>query len=138
MPRPQKSITPLTEQKIRDLINAVEGLGTLKAACDYIGIDHGTVNHLLKVRPDLAVEMNAARERGKLVLLDTLESVAIERAKEGSDILLMFLIKKLNPEYRESYHVTTSNTPTDYVLDLSLPNDQTHNADGTTTTILDG
>jgi hypothetical protein len=35
----------------------------------------------------------------------------------------MFMIKKLDPSYRESYHVTTSTAPTTYTIDLGLPDD---------------
>lgn len=138
MPRPQKSITPLTEEKIRDLINTIEGVGTLTAACEYLKLDRGTVRSILNTRPDLAAEVAKARERGKAVLLDSLEQVAIERARDGSDVLLMFLIKKLDPSYRESYHVTNSTLPADFVIDLSIPDDPPYDANGTATTILDG
>jgi hypothetical protein len=50
----------------------------------------------------------------------------------------MFLLKKLDPTYRESYSVSTSSTPTNYVIDLSLPagDDTPHDADQGTNQIL--
>ena len=123
MPRPQKSILALNEIKVREVIMAVEELGTVKQACKAIDIHPRSLDHMLKIRPDLMAELKAAQERGKAKLLDRLEAIAIERAEAGSDILLMFMIKKLDPSYRESYHVTTSTAPTTYTIDLGLPDD---------------
>jgi hypothetical protein len=51
----------------------------------------------------------------------------------------MFLLKKLDPSYRESYNVTSSSTPTNYVIDLSLPtgDDTPHDADQSPAKILE-
>jgi|NOAtaT_7_FD_contig_51_5913194_length_907_multi_2_in_0_out_0_2 hypothetical protein len=137
MPRLQKGITPATEQKIYDLIVAVEETGTFRSACEAVGVDTPTYTHLLKLRPDLDALVHQARERGREKLKDRLESVAIKRAEAGSDILLMFMLKKLDPSYRDSYHVTTSSAPVDYVIDLTLPDGQAQSADSATTTILE-
>ena len=37
--------------------------------------------------------------------------------------MVMFLLKREDPSYRESYNVHNTSTPTDYVIDLALPAD---------------
>ena len=64
MPRPQKSILALNEIKVREVIMAVEELGTVKQACKAIDIHPRSLDHMLKIRPDLMAELKAAQERG--------------------------------------------------------------------------
>ena len=137
MPRPQKSITAITEARFRELINAVEVSGNLKQSALSLGIDWGTLHHHMKVRPDLTEELRIAHDTGRRNLQAHLESLLIQRIESGSDILLMFKLKQLDPSYRESYHVTTSTAPTDYVIDLTLPSGEAQPADGATTTVLE-
>ena len=138
MPRPSKTILAINELKVREVIMAVEELGSIRKACESVDIHRRSLDHMLKIRPDLMAELKAAQERGKAKLLDRLEAIAIERAENGSDILLMFMIKKLDPSYRESYHVTTSSAPTTYTIDLGLPDDTPQLKDAQSGEILDG
>jgi len=67
---------------------------------------------------------------------DELEGIARSRAKAGSDVLLMFLLKGLRPwKYRDNHHVISTSTPTDYVIDLST-DDSPHITDVSTENVL--
>ena len=67
---------------------------------------------------------------------DELEGIARSRAKAGSDVLLMFLLKGLRPwKYRDNHHVINTSTPTDYVIDLST-DDSPHLTDVSTKNVL--
>lgn len=123
MARPQKSLQVINELRVREVIATVEVTGNIKKACAQLGMDRRMLHHFLKVRPDLADELRHAHEIGKAHLQEELEALVLERAKAGSDILLMFMLKKLDPSYRESYSVTTSSAPTTYAIDLGLPDD---------------
>lgn len=125
MPRKgaQSQIEPVNELKVREVIAAVEVTGNIKMACAKLGMDRRMLHYFIKLRPDLEAELRHAHEIGKAHLQEELESIVYERAKAGSDVLLMFMLKKLDPSYRESYSVTTSSAPTTYTIDLGLPDD---------------
>ena len=137
MPKPQKRITALTELQFREFISAVEVTGNMRESATALGIHWGTLHQHMKLRPDLTEELRRAHEVGKRNLQIRLEALLLERIEAGSDILLMFKLKQLDPSYRESYHVTTSTAPTDYVIDLTLPDSEAQSTDNTATTILE-
>jgi hypothetical protein len=137
MPKPQKSITALTEMQFRAFISAVEVTGNMTQSAKDLGIHWGTLHHHMKIRPDLAEELRRAHEIGKRNLQVRLEAILLERIEAGSDILLMFKLKQLDPTYRESYHVTTSTAPTDYVIDLTAPDGEAQPSNGATATVLE-
>lgn len=120
MPRKgaQSQIEPVNELRVREVIAAVEVTGNIKKACAQVGMDRRMLHYFIKLRPDLEAELRHASEVGKAHLQEELEALVLERAKAGSDILLMFMLKKLDPSYRESYHVTTTNQATNFVIDL--------------------
>lgn len=125
MPRKgaQSQIEPVNELRVREVIAAVEVTGNIKKACAQLGMDRRMLHYFIKLRPDLEAELRHASEVGKAHLQEELEALVLERARAGSDILLMFMLKKLDPSYRESYSVTTSSAPTTYTIDLGLPDD---------------
>jgi hypothetical protein len=52
--------------------------------------------------------------------------------------MVMFLLKREDPSYRESYNVHNTAVPTDYVIDLALPVDgEAHDADPATAEVLE-
>lgn len=51
--------------------------------------------------------------------IERLEAELVRRIYAGSDVLLMFRLKKLDPSYRESYNPAAVGRPTSYVIDLS-------------------
>ena len=140
MPRKgaQNQIEPVNELRVREVIAAVEVTGNIKKACAQLGMDRRMLHYFIKLRPDLEAELRHASEVGKAHLQEELEALVLERAKAGSDILLMFMLKKLDPSYRESYHVTTSSAPTTYTIDLGLPDDTPQLKDAESGEVLDG
>jgi hypothetical protein len=53
-------------------------------------------------------------------------------------VMVMFLLKREDPSYRESYNVHNTAVPTDYVIDLALPVDgEAHDADPATAEVLE-
>lgn len=139
MPRKgaQHQISTMNELRFREVIAAVEVTGNIRKACEQLGMDRRMLHYFMKLRPDLEAELRTAHEVGKAHLQEELEALVLERAKNGSDILLMFMLKKLDPSYRESYHVTTSSAPTTYVLDLGLPDDTPQLKDAESGEVLD-
>lgn len=120
MPRKgaQRQIEPVNELRFREVIAAVEVTGNIRKACEQLGMDRRMLHYFMKLRPDLEAELRIAHEVGKAHLQEELEALVLERARAGSDILLMFMLKKLDPSYRESYHVTTTNQATNFIIDL--------------------
>lgn len=137
MPKPQKRITELSELRFREFISAVEATGNMTQSAKALGIHWGTLHHHMKLRPDLTEELRRAQEVGKQNLQAHLEAILLKHIEEGNITALIFKLKQLDPSYRDSYHVTTSSAPTDYVIDLTLPDSEAQPSDGATTTLLE-
>jgi hypothetical protein len=58
-----------------------------------------------------------AVERGREKRRDFLESLAYKMAPENPT-MVMFLLKREDPSYRESYNVNTTNAPVNFIIDL--------------------
>jgi len=77
-----------------------ESRGSLTAAATAAGIVRRTHYDWLEKDPEYVKSFEAA----KLRAIDSLESVAFDRAFSGSDLLLIFLLKANNPaKYRDKY-----------------------------------
>jgi hypothetical protein len=137
MPKPQKSITALSELRFREFISAVEATGNMRESAKQLGIHWGTLHQHMKLRPDLTEELRRAQEIGKQNLQAHLEAILLRHIEEGNITALIFKLKQLDPSYRESYHVTTSSAPTDYVIDLTLPDGEAQSTDNPATTLLE-
>jgi DNA-binding XRE family transcriptional regulator len=86
-------------------LKAYEELGTVTHAATAAGVARSTVYQVEKNDPEFAAAFEEAREAAA----DRLERVAIQRAEETSDTLLIFLLKALRPEkYRENVRVEHS------------------------------
>lgn len=86
--------------------------GTLAPTCDAMGIATREVRRIIRDDPEFAEAIQDAT----LDLAEDLIAEAIRRAKGGSDLLLMFTIKKYNPSFKETYQptstITVNNTKT--------------------------
>jgi hypothetical protein len=72
--------------------------GNIRAACEVAGIDRHTYYTWRREDP----EFDRACEHAHEDALDSLEEVGWERARESSDLLLMFFLKAGRPaQYRE-------------------------------------
>lgn len=80
----------------------IEGLierGTIAAGCRHADIDRKTYYNWIQAGGDFKEAVEAAFE----IVADDLEEAGYERAKEKSDILLIFLLKGLRPKFRDNF-----------------------------------
>lgn len=105
-----------------EVLDAIEELGFINKACEALGFDRKQLWRMIDRDPVFAEQVQRAVERGKVKRKDWLESLAYSMAPENPT-MVMFLLKREDPSYRESYNVTTSTTPTDFVIDLSAPSE---------------
>jgi len=87
----------LKEQRKAEALRLMAELGTQRKVCQALGIDRWTLTSWKREDPDFAEAIEEARREYGEMLVDE----AHRRAKEGSDVLLMFSIKGILPEYRE-------------------------------------
>lgn len=81
------------------VLDALAAGDTVQAACDAVGIGKRSFYDWRHADPDFDAAVETALDQGAEPLLDE----ARRRALDGSDVLLMFLIKGRRPRYRESY-----------------------------------
>lgn len=93
---------------------AIEGVVTY--ACDQARVSKMQVYRVRNSDPEFAQQWNDAIDSAA----DTLESEVRRRAFAGSDLLLMFLMKKMRPEFREK--VTISSRELDRAIEEELAN----------------
>lgn len=105
-----------------EVLDAIEELGFINKACEALGFDRKQLWRMIDRDPVFAEQVQRAVERGRVKRKDWLESLAYSMAPDNPT-MVMFLLKREDPSYRESYNVTTSTTPTDYVIDLSAPSE---------------
>jgi hypothetical protein len=113
-------------------LRAYSKTGNVKQALLLAGVSRRAVYKLRDVDDEFRQALSDAEDDGA----DELEGIARDRAKAGSDVLLMFLLKGLRPwKYRDNHHVISTSTPTDYVIDLST-DDSPHLTDVSTKNVL--
>ena len=137
--KPLVSDKPIfTQLQCEDLIEAVSQLGLMSEALAAVGLDKKTVWRIEQSDPSFAQRLREARAKGVDNRIDYLEACLFKMAPTVP-AAAMFLLKKLDPSYRESYNVTSSSTPTNYTIDLSLPtgDDTPHDADQSPAKILE-
>jgi hypothetical protein len=84
-------------------LEAFSTYGTVSHACKVVGVGRRTVYDARQVDEAFAAEWAAVEDD----VSDDLEQEAVRRAKDGSDTLLIFLLKARRPEkYRENTHIT--------------------------------
>lgn len=93
----------MAREKARALAALAEG-ATIAEAAKAAGIHRQTLLRWRQSDEAFAVQVADAIEAGT----DVLEDEARRRALDKSDILLMFLLKKRRPEFRDSYRVEHS------------------------------
>lgn len=97
---PGQNLTPrATELAKRRFLQTLEQTINVAEACRQAGVDRNTAVHWRALDPEFAEAWQAAMDAA----LDDLEHTAQRRAHEGSDLLLMFLLKANRPgKYREN------------------------------------
>jgi hypothetical protein len=85
--------------KKRAVLAAFAKTACITEAARAAGIHHQTHHNWLKADPDYAAAYAVAKE----LAIQSLEDIAVARAKESSDTLMIFLLKAARPEkYRET------------------------------------
>ena len=85
-----------TKELMKNVLNEYVKCGVIGLACDHAGVRRKTHYDWLEKHPKYKELYEEIREK----FVDGLESVAINRAREKSDSLLMFLLKA---ERRDKY-----------------------------------
>jgi hypothetical protein len=106
--------------RVKEFLDALEALGILRHACDAVGIPERTVSNWMAKDPSLKERIAIAHDIGKAKRKDYLEALAYEMAPKNPT-MVMFLLKREDPSYRESYNVNSTSQPTNYVIDLWTP-----------------
>ena len=81
-------------------------MGTIANTCDTLGLDTKKVRQLQRTDPEFAEGITEAQED----FADTLEGEVYRRAMNGSDLLLMFAVKKHRPLFKENAPQQVNNT----------------------------
>jgi len=114
-------------------LRAYSKTGNIKEALAIVGVSRRAVYKLRDTDEEFRQAIDDAQDDGA----DELEAIARDRAKAGSDVLLIFLLKGLRPwKYRDNHHVVSTSQPTDFVIDLSAPDDSPQLADVTPAGVL--
>lgn len=93
----------ITHAKKRAWLTAYALAGSVKGACEATGVPRRTHDHWMQHDPEFKLARGEALEDA----IEVLEDEARRRAKVGSDLLLIFLLKAHRPErYRDRYEVT--------------------------------
>jgi hypothetical protein len=103
--------------RVPEVLDAIEELGIVQHACAAVGFDRRTLYRMMESDASVAEAVRIAVERGREKRRDFLESLAYKMAPENP-VMVMFLLKREDPSYRESYNVNTTNAPTNFVIDL--------------------
>jgi molybdenum-dependent DNA-binding transcriptional regulator ModE len=131
-----EAVQALTEIKVKELLDAVETLGIVHHACQAVGVNNKVIYRQIAKDPTFADRLRAASAIGTARRRDYLESLAYEMAT-ANPTMVMFLLKREDPSYRESYNVNSTSQPTTYEIDLGLPENPTPIADVTPARILE-
>lgn len=102
-PKPPVRLTPDLKAKFLEFY-ALTGL-KIQSAID-AGTTCRTVNNYIHKDPEFATQVQEAYQK----FVESLEQVAVSRAKGGSDRLLELLLKRHIPEYRDKYSVDQTTT----------------------------
>ena len=108
----------LPTKQIDTFFSVLEQTGNITTACAGSGVSRKTIYNYINTDSDFKTRVDDAKETA----IEHLEGIALERARGGSDVLLMFLLKSLRPErYRDNpKYYTQTNVVQDFVIDLGI------------------
>lgn len=110
----------IPQTQIETFFNLLEQTGNITTSCIGAGISRNTIYLYMGSDEVFKQRVDSAKETA----IEYLEGYALERAKNGSDVLVMFLLKSLKPEkYRDNPKIIQNNMPTNFIIDLALPDD---------------
>ncbi len=110
------SRTIRTSKTRATLLKALAQGRSVSAACEIAVIGRSAYHHWKREDPQFAADIDQAIEAGT----DLLEDIALQRAAESSDTLLIFLLKARRPHlYRETTKIQHTGTITHFYLNGS-------------------
>lgn len=106
---PEQPTLPTTKSDwVVPFLDRLRMHGIVSKAALEVGIHRDTAYHRRSIDPWFADEWRKSIERG----MDMLEDEAMRRAYNGSDTLLIFMLKANRPKYRETLrHITVNFDP---------------------------
>jgi|TARA_R100000501_G_scaffold1682_1_gene4715 transposase-like protein len=102
-----KKLPSLTEQKKRVFLEIYRDAGTMREAAERADIYVGTAYDWIRQDAEFRDALEIARQEAGEALIRE----ARRRAMKSSDNLLMFLIKKFDPSYRDNPKLITNIAP---------------------------
>lgn len=102
-----RTVTAAMREKF---LEAIEKGLSIREACKVGGFSYTQQHYERKRDPEFAARFEESYLIGRTCKLDDLVSVATKRAKKASDPLLMFLIKQLDPSFRERSTIGIDNS----------------------------
>lgn len=106
--------TPELKDKFLEQLREVPNV---TRACRVLGLTRRLVYNHRRDDEEFATAWDEALEQG----VENLEAIALERAADKSDILLMFMLKGVRPDkYRERYDHTTNGQPLPAAQQISV------------------
>ena len=115
-PNPPTEYSMIIYDQVKE---AVRVTGSVYLALKLLEVDKGSWYRLMVRQPQLASEIRAVQEQAKDAYWVWLRCELDEHIAAKNLLAVMFSMKREDPSYRESYNVTTTNAPTDYIIDLS-------------------
>jgi hypothetical protein len=118
-----KAKTTATPKRLRGnwkprFLAALAETSLVTEAAKRAGVSRGSAYRARQEDEDFALAWADVEEAGT----EQLEKIAVKRASEGSDVLLIFLLKSRRPErYRDNVRVEHSGTVRHDVTDLTDP-----------------
>jgi hypothetical protein len=100
--------TKITPKKRETFLSELRLDGNVSRAARVCGARRETFYAHRNEDEAFKAEWEAAVELGEANARDVLEEEAHRRALDGSDTLLMFRLKKLDPSYREKHDINTT------------------------------
>ncbi len=88
----------MTDDQWKLFFDFVEDGQKIDVAAERIGYSKGYLYRLRNRNPELAERWEIALTAGRNRRADELEAIAEERARNGSDLMLIFMLKSLAPE----------------------------------------
>jgi hypothetical protein len=115
-PNPPTEYSMIQFDEVRETVKMT---GSVFRALKVLEIDKGSWYRFMARQPHLATELRSVQEQSKDARILWLEAKLDGHIDDGNLVATFFALKREDPSYRESYNVTTTNAPTDYVIDLS-------------------
>lgn len=86
-------------ERQKKFLKGLAEFGTIRAGCREADVDRRTYYNWIESHAEFKEAVEHALEEA----VDDLEEVGLKRAKDKSDLLIMFFLKRFRPQYRDNY-----------------------------------